>query len=100
MVFFELTRVRDFRILAGCKSGIPSRKFGLFGGKNQSVEPTKLSTVFNRKEDFMAEKSQVYKCTMCGNIVEVLHGGAGKLSCCGQLMVLLKDEEAKNAKGK
>jgi len=48
----------------------------------------------------MAEKSQVYKCTMCGNIVEVLHGGAGKLSCCGQLMVLLKDEEAKNAKGK
>ncbi|MCU0581350.1 MAG: desulfoferrodoxin FeS4 iron-binding domain-containing protein, partial [Syntrophales bacterium] len=32
----------------------------------------------------MAEKNQVYKCTMCGNIVEVLHGGNGKLSCCGQ----------------
>ncbi len=48
----------------------------------------------------MAEKNQVYKCTMCGNIVEVLHAGAGKLSCCGQLMVLLKEEEAKSAKGK
>ena len=27
----------------------------------------------------MAEKMQVYKCEMCGNIVEVLHGGAGAL---------------------
>jgi len=48
----------------------------------------------------MAEKNQVYKCTMCGNVVEVLHAGNGKLSCCGQLMVLLKPEEAKTAKGK
>ncbi len=48
----------------------------------------------------MAEKNQVYKCTMCGNIVEVLHGGNGKLSCCGQLMILLKDDDAKTAKGK
>jgi len=48
----------------------------------------------------MAEKNQVYKCTMCGNIVEVLEGGNGKLSCCGQLMVLLKEDEAKAAKGK
>ncbi len=48
----------------------------------------------------MAEKNQVYKCTMCGNIVEVLYGGNGKLSCCGQLMVLLKDDEVKTIKGK
>jgi len=34
----------------------------------------------------MAEKLQVYKCGVCGNIVEVLHGGAGDLVCCGQPM--------------
>jgi superoxide reductase len=38
----------------------------------------------------MAEKLEVYKCEVCGNIVEVLHGGAGTLVCCGQDMVLLK----------
>ena len=37
----------------------------------------------------MAEKLQVYKCSVCGNIVEVLHGGAGELVCCDQPMNLL-----------
>ena len=31
----------------------------------------------------MTEKLQVYKCEVCGNIVEVLHGGKGELVCCG-----------------
>jgi len=31
---------------------------------------------------------QVYKCSVCGNVVEVLHTGAGELVCCGQPMVL------------
>lgn len=39
----------------------------------------------------MAEKLEVYKCEVCGNIVEVLHGGAGELVCCGQPMVLLAE---------
>ena len=39
----------------------------------------------------MAEKLEVYKCEMCGNIIEVLHGGAGSLVCCGQDMVLQKE---------
>ena len=34
----------------------------------------------------MAEKLQVYKCMVCGNIVEVLHGGVGELVCCGEPM--------------
>jgi len=34
----------------------------------------------------MAEKLQIYKCMVCGNIVEVLHGGDGELVCCGQPM--------------
>ncbi|MCK4293437.1 MAG: desulfoferrodoxin [Planctomycetes bacterium] len=42
----------------------------------------------------MAEKLQIYKCNACGNIVEVLHGGAGELVCCGKPMENL---EAKTA---
>lgn len=36
----------------------------------------------------MTEKLQVYKCEICGNIVEVLHEGQGELVCCGQPMTL------------
>ena len=34
----------------------------------------------------MTERLQVYKCEVCGNIVEVLHTGAGELVCCGTPM--------------
>ena len=34
------------------------------------------------------ENLQIYKCEKCGNIVEMLHGGAGKLVCCGEPMKL------------
>ena len=37
----------------------------------------------------MAEQKQVYKCNVCGNIVEVLHEGDGELVCCNEPMVLL-----------
>lgn len=36
----------------------------------------------------MAERQQVYKCEVCGNIVEMLHVGGGELVCCGQPMKL------------
>jgi len=39
----------------------------------------------------MATRFQVYKCELCGNIVEVLHGANGTLSCCGKPMVLLEE---------
>ncbi len=39
----------------------------------------------------MIEKNQVYKCEVCGNIVEVLHEGGGTLICCGEPMILLKE---------
>jgi superoxide reductase len=42
----------------------------------------------------MAKKLQIYKCAVCGNIVEVLHGGAGELVCCGQPMGLLEEKTA------
>ncbi|MBW1985599.1 MAG: desulfoferrodoxin [Deltaproteobacteria bacterium] len=48
----------------------------------------------------MAEKLQIYKCDLCGNIVEVLHGGAGELVCCGQPMTLLTENTVDAAKEK
>ncbi len=40
----------------------------------------------------MAELKQIYKCNVCGNIVEVLHGGVGELVCCNEPMELLKEK--------
>ncbi len=40
------------------------------------------------------EKIQVYKCEVCGNIVEVLHVGGGELVCCGQPMKLMEEKTA------
>jgi superoxide reductase len=37
----------------------------------------------------MVKKLEVYKCDICGNIVEVLHGGGGTMICCGEPMKLL-----------
>jgi len=42
----------------------------------------------------MASRLEVYKCELCGNIVEVLTGGAGELVCCGEPMVLLDEKTA------
>jgi superoxide reductase len=38
----------------------------------------------------VTELNQVWKCEICGNIVEVLHTGAGQLVCCGQPMKLME----------
>jgi superoxide reductase len=42
----------------------------------------------------MAEKLQIYKCMVCGNIVEVIYGSTGELVCCGQPMELLDEKTA------
>ncbi|HNZ52196.1 MAG: Superoxide reductase [Candidatus Diapherotrites archaeon ADurb.Bin253] len=39
----------------------------------------------------MVEKKEIYKCEICGNIVEVVHEGRGVLICCGQPMKLQKE---------
>lgn len=48
----------------------------------------------------MTKLKEVYKCSICGNIVEVLHAGVGELVCCGQPMELLveKVQDAGNEK--
>jgi superoxide reductase len=48
----------------------------------------------------MAKRMEVYKCEVCGNIVEVLHGGAGQLVCCGKPMKLLVENTTDAAKEK
>lgn len=48
----------------------------------------------------MAEKNEIYKCEICGNIVEVLHGGAGSLVCCGQPMKLMIENTVDASKEK
>lgn len=48
----------------------------------------------------MTEKMQVYKCDVCGNIVEMLHTGDGELVCCGQPMKLCKANTVDAAKEK
>jgi len=37
-------------------------------------------------------RGEVYKCGVCGNIVEVLVSGSGTLVCCGGEMELLKEK--------
>jgi len=42
----------------------------------------------------MTQRLQVYKCELCGNIVEMLHEGVGELVCCGEPMNLLDEKTA------
>jgi superoxide reductase len=48
----------------------------------------------------MTERLQVYKCELCGNIVEVIHVGAGELVCCGAPMKLQVENTVDAAKEK
>jgi len=38
----------------------------------------------------MTQFKQIYKCPVCGNIVEILDAGNGQLICCGQPMQLME----------
>jgi len=40
----------------------------------------------------MAKFRGIYKCNICGNIVEVLHEGAGALVCCGEEMQFMEEK--------
>lgn len=41
----------------------------------------------------MTDKDEIYRCNICGNIVEVLHIGTGMLECCKNPMELLKEKK-------
>jgi superoxide reductase len=48
----------------------------------------------------MTKKKEIYKCEICGNIVEVLHEGKGQLVCCGQPMKLFVENTVDASKEK
>ena len=39
----------------------------------------------------MTNRLEIYKCEVCGNMVEMIHTGQGSLVCCGQPMKLMKE---------
>jgi len=44
----------------------------------------------------MTEKLQIYKCNVCGNIVEVINPSVGELTCCSVPMELLNEQKEEN----
>ena len=46
------------------------------------------------------ELNEIYKCNVCGNIVETVHVGGGELVCCGKPMVLQKENTVDAAQEK
>jgi len=47
----------------------------------------------------MPELKQIYKCEICGNIIEIVHAGGGDLTCCGQPMKLQEEKSQDPEKG-
>ena len=48
----------------------------------------------------MAERLQVYKCDVCGNMVEFIHVGGGQMVCCGQPMKAIVENTVDASKEK
>jgi len=48
----------------------------------------------------MIKQKQIYKCSECGNIVEVLYVGGGVLVCCGKPMTLQEENTVDASKEK
>ncbi len=39
----------------------------------------------------MTKRLEIYKCEVCGIIVEIIHEGGGELVCCNQPMKLMEE---------
>lgn len=48
----------------------------------------------------MTKVNEIYKCEVCGNIVEVLHASGGTLACCGQPMKAVTENTVEASKEK
>jgi superoxide reductase len=48
----------------------------------------------------MPKQLEIYKCELCGNIVEVLHAGPAALVCCNEKMKLMVENTVDAAKEK
>lgn len=45
----------------------------------------------------MTKKLELYKCNVCGNLVQVILSGAGELVCCGEPMKLIEANKEENS---
>lgn len=48
----------------------------------------------------MTTRLEIYKCEVCGNVVEVVHASGGTLVCCDKPMKLFKENTVDAAKEK
>lgn len=48
----------------------------------------------------MTKLNEIYRCPICGNIVEVVHAAGGQLVCCGKPMLLLEGNSVDAAQEK
>lgn len=48
----------------------------------------------------MTKLRELYYCSICGNVVEIVHRGASALVCCGQPMELLNEKRADSGREK
>lgn len=48
----------------------------------------------------MRKLREIYRCPICGNVVEVVNAGAGQLVCCGKPMLLLNENTTDAAQEK
>jgi superoxide reductase len=48
----------------------------------------------------MAVEMGIYKCGVCGNMVEVIYNGGGTLVCCNQEMILQQENTTDASKEK
>jgi superoxide reductase len=46
----------------------------------------------NKRRIGMTKVGEVYKCEICGNVVEVKKAGDGELVCCGEPMKKQQDK--------
>jgi len=48
----------------------------------------------------MTKRLEIYKCELCGNIIEMLHEGKGEPVCCGEPMKLFVENTVDAAREK
>jgi len=50
--------------------------------------------------NYMVQLNQIYKCSVCGNMLQVIHVGGGQLVCCNKPMILLVENTTDAAQEK
>ena len=62
--------------------------------KGTTIEGTSTEGTTIEEVEKMTNVGEVYRCEICGNVVEVKTAGVGVLVCCGQNMTLVTEAAA------